>query len=139
MRADDALAGVQQKEAGCRVLLQGPSLRAPLPALWWRFVALPLKPGTAVDSAIQQLTVIQYEFGNPYGVGGRTADDARDVYLALVERAEPLLKNYFSKPAIWVGFMAIVIGRYGVCDPIHLGGEHSLAMKLASRPVISNS
>lgn len=64
-------------------------------------MAFPLKPGTTVDSAIQQLIALQYEFGNAGGGGGRTANDARDGYLSLVGRAEPLLKNYFADPAVW--------------------------------------
>lgn len=64
-------------------------------------MVVPLKPDTGVDSAIQQLTSIQFEFGNARGGVGRTANDVRDAYLALVERTEPLLKNYFSDPAVW--------------------------------------
>ena len=64
-------------------------------------MAFPLKPGTTVDSAIQQLIALQYEFGNAGDGGGRTANEVRDGYLALVERAEPSLKNYFSDPAVW--------------------------------------
>ncbi len=52
-----------------------------------------------IDSAVEQLTDLTFMLGNI--IGGGSAEDTGEVYLATIERVEPVLRNYFADPAVW--------------------------------------